>query len=179
MAKTTVAQIARRAKKIRKKGEAWASAIKRASKQLKGGARSNPSGVSAAKKKGAAVSYKPRKKLHQTGSSSAYLDKKLKAKAPGKRKSRSGRIYYEYRKNRSDMPGTLTGISAYQHSMLTRINSNLNSIRNAEERIAYLKHDMAKVSLSEKRQYRAKIAELKKYIKALQSDNAMLKRLIK
>ncbi len=31
------------------------------------------------------------------------LDKKYKAKHPGKRKSNSGKTYYEYRKNRSDV----------------------------------------------------------------------------
>lgn len=32
------------------------------------------------------------------------------AEAPGKRRSETGRVYYEYRKNRSDKPGSLTGI---------------------------------------------------------------------
>ena len=31
------------------------------------------------------------------------LDKKYKAKHPGKRKSKTGKIYYEYRKNRCDI----------------------------------------------------------------------------
>jgi hypothetical protein len=48
---------------------------------------------------------RPKKKYHQTGKSDYTLDKLLKAKVPGKRKTKKGTIYYEYRKNRSDMPG--------------------------------------------------------------------------
>lgn len=38
----------------------------------------------------------------QTGRSVTSIDKKRKAMSPGKRKSKSGKVYYEYRKNRSD-----------------------------------------------------------------------------
>jgi len=42
--------------------------------------------------------------LRQTGKrKSLALDRKRKAKLPGRRRSRSGRIYYEYRRNRSDL----------------------------------------------------------------------------
>lgn len=46
------------------------------------------------------------KRKRQTGSSNKDADKRLKAKAPGKRKSSSGATYCEYRKNRSDKPGS-------------------------------------------------------------------------
>lgn len=42
----------------------------------------------------------------QTGTSSTNRDKKRKAMQPGKRRSASGRIYTETRKNRSDIRGT-------------------------------------------------------------------------
>lgn len=42
----------------------------------------------------------------QTGTSSTARDKKRKAMQPGKRRSASGRIYYETRKNRSDLRGS-------------------------------------------------------------------------
>lgn len=43
---------------------------------------------------------------HQTGKIKNLKEDKLrKAKLPGKRKSKSGKIYYEYRKNRSDRMG--------------------------------------------------------------------------
>jgi len=45
-------------------------------------------------------------KRHQTGrSKNLSRDKKLKALPPGKRISASGKVYYEYRQNRSDLRG--------------------------------------------------------------------------
>jgi len=41
----------------------------------------------------------------QTGKSNYKRDSKRKAMTPGKRRSASGRAYYEYRKNRSDVRG--------------------------------------------------------------------------
>lgn len=35
-----------------------------------------------------------------------HIDKSRSAKPPGRRRSKSGHIYYERRRNRSDMPGT-------------------------------------------------------------------------
>ena len=43
---------------------------------------------------------KPSKR--QIGTSKIKIDKRYKALKPGKRISKYGRIYYEYRKNRSD-----------------------------------------------------------------------------
>lgn len=45
----------------------------------------------------------------QRGKSNTLRDQMYKAKAPGKRKSKTGKTYYESRKNRSDAPGQLTG----------------------------------------------------------------------
>lgn len=42
----------------------------------------------------------------QTGKSNKDIDAKRKALAPGKRISKTGKIYFESRKNRSDLPGT-------------------------------------------------------------------------
>ena len=42
-------------------------------------------------------------KSHQTGKSVKSIDEKRKALAPGKRVSKSGKIFYEYRKNRTDL----------------------------------------------------------------------------
>lgn len=44
----------------------------------------------------------------QTGKSHTKRDEGRKAMQPGKRQSASGRIYYEYRKNRSDLRGRKT-----------------------------------------------------------------------
>ena len=49
-------------------------------------------------------------KVRQTGTSNKKKDKRVQAKKPGKRKSATGRTYYERRKNRSDKPGSLLGV---------------------------------------------------------------------
>jgi len=50
---------------------------------------------------------KKKKVYKQTGKrKSIKLDKLKKAKAPGKRKSKSGNTYWETRKNRSDVIGS-------------------------------------------------------------------------
>lgn len=60
----------------------------------------------------------------QTGSSKTTSDKKRKAKAPGKRKSAAGKVYYERRKNRSDKPGTITGAKSFIVAELKKQLSN-------------------------------------------------------
>ena len=44
-------------------------------------------------------------KNRQIGSSDLKKDRKRKALPPGKRISKYGKVYYEYRKNRSDKKG--------------------------------------------------------------------------
>ncbi len=55
------------------------------------------------KKKKPQVVYK---KDIQHGSTNIYRDKRLTAMPPGKRISKTGKIYFEYRKNRSDKAGS-------------------------------------------------------------------------
>lgn len=77
------------------------------------------------KRRGTKRRAAPKRKLpkkvryRQTGSSNKRRDKQVKAKPPGKRKSASGKVYYERRKNRSDVPGTLAGIKSAAKKMLT------------------------------------------------------------
>lgn len=59
--------------------------------------------TSTTRKKGRVIKASKR----QTGTSSK-ADKSRKAMSPGKRKSRTGRTYYEYRKNRTDVRGRKT-----------------------------------------------------------------------
>ena len=47
---------------------------------------------------------RPSGKIHQTGQTTPWIDIYLPAKKPGKRISRNHKPYFEYRKNRSDMP---------------------------------------------------------------------------
>jgi len=44
-------------------------------------------------------------KNRQTGTSVRKIDARRRALPPGKRRSASGRVYYEYRKNRTDKKG--------------------------------------------------------------------------
>lgn len=44
-------------------------------------------------------------KTHQVGKTTVWKDKLLAALTPGKRVSKNGNVYYEYRKNRSDRRG--------------------------------------------------------------------------
>ena len=46
-------------------------------------------------------------KEHQIGKSDADIDEKRKALLVGKRISKTGKIYYEYRKNRGDLKNSL------------------------------------------------------------------------
>jgi len=48
---------------------------------------------------------KPKKKTgtYQTGKTTIALDRKIQAKEPGMRTSKSGKKYYEARRNRSDI----------------------------------------------------------------------------
>lgn len=107
MQKTLFKKFHARAKEIVKKRPSlpYREAYAIASKQVM---REQGAKMGATKKKPV---KKVLKKYRQTGSSSKYYDEAKKAKLPGKRKSASGKIYFENRKNRSDMPNSLTGIS--------------------------------------------------------------------
>lgn len=72
--------------------------------------------VSGIKKKAVKkVAVKKKAVKKQTGSSVKAKDKLYQAKLPGKRKTKSGSIYYEYRANRSDK-GKLLGVKSIMGS---------------------------------------------------------------
>lgn len=81
-------------------------------------------------------------KVYQTGTSKVLVDKKKKAKSPGKRVSKGGanqygvskggNVYYERRKNRSDMPGSLTGIGALKKTALSDCQYKLGKLHAAK-----------------------------------------------
>ena len=86
-------------------GYVWEYAIEEESSKGKKGnkKRVKKTKASSKKKKGGEV-LKPANR--QTGKSKdVERDKKLKALPPGKRRSGRGKIYYEYRQNRSDLKG--------------------------------------------------------------------------
>lgn len=123
--KSAIQKISARAKQLKKlhPNSAWKSLIKKASVEYRAG------------KLGATATKRPA--YRQTGSSDKAADRKRTALAPGKRKSRSGVTYYERRKNRSDMPGKLTGFSnqGLKSELTKRIKDKLA--------LALLRRDMA------------------------------------
>jgi hypothetical protein len=99
-------------------------------------------------------------KNRQTGTSNKPADQRRTAKKPGKRKSKSGSPYYERRKNRSDVPGQLTGMSAAKLSgeLVRRYKEKIN-------RTVVLKYNATKKPLK------------KRYQKIITSTKAALRRL--
>jgi hypothetical protein len=77
-------------------------------------------------------------------------DENLPAKKPGKRiAKKSGNVYYEYRVNRSDMPGSLTGMEKHYDKNSHNYNftiSGLNSKRDLLDKV-YKNLAMAELSL--------------------------------
>ncbi len=132
-----IVKISKRAKQISRanKNKAWKDCISQASREYKAG------------KLGAVASTR------QTGSSNTKRDKQRRAKPPGKRKSASGRVNYERRKNRSDKPNTMAGAKAmlknWHKEMLQK---------------ALLKKELA-TTKREKKQWSQKAAHLKKELK--------------
>jgi hypothetical protein len=88
-----------------------------------------------------AISYKKKRvgeKLgassRQTGTSNIARDKVRKAKPPGKRKASKTaqrKYYYEYRKNRTDKPGKLTGThkDTKSHNVNIRVVSGIGKTK--------------------------------------------------
>jgi len=85
-----------------------------------------------------AISYSKQRKVkklgatsRQTGTSDKSRDKARKAKAPGKRKASvyaQREFYYEYRKNRTDKPGKLTGTHTKSHNVNIRVVSGIGDV---------------------------------------------------
>jgi hypothetical protein len=165
-----VSEISKKAKKIRRPGETWQSAIKRASKMVK---------VGSVKK------AKP-KKSYQTGTSKKIVDERKRAKPPGKRivKTASGKhAYYERRKNRSDMPGSLTGVaaqsSAYRTMILRRLSSNSVQLAQADRDLSLLQSRYKSAEKGAQKSFAKKRVEVqKRFIQSLKTDMTNLKRLL-
>ncbi len=102
MANTKFTRAVKKAKALYKTGryKTFADAVKAAYKKL-------PGKVGAAKKK-------PVYKQTKSSTSNLKADRERKALPPGPRKPAGSRkvTYREYRKNRSDVPGKLTGVTA-------------------------------------------------------------------
>lgn len=99
-------------------------------------------------------------KFRQTGHSNLMSDAKRQAKRPGKRTSASGKTYYERRKNRSDVPFALTGVTS---SSLTR---ELKKRLQDQLAIALLRRDMA-LSKRIRKMWQEKVKDYKAQLRKL------------
>jgi len=103
-------------------------------------------------------------KNRQTGTSSRPADQRRHARRPGKRRSKGGSIYYERRKNRSDVPGSLTGLST------VKVKSVLKEKYTESLGKVLLQREMKKGQSGQKRNVKKlgkRIAEIKRSIKQL------------
>jgi len=105
-------------------------------------------------------------------------DKLYSAKKPGKRKSASGKTYYENRENRSDK-GKLLGIGSVKN-MTDKYIKTLNEIYQYNKAINIIQNDMTRLNYSPMEKQRAKqtIANFKKIVKELKIHSKELKKLI-
>lgn len=177
--KSHLQKITDKARQIRRNGEKWTNAVKRASKMI-------PS-LSPSKKKRSSgkVGTKKKSNSRQTGHSNLAMDKRIHAKAPGKRivkTSKGSHTYYERRKNRSDKPGKLTGgnnSSTYRYNVMQRITSNVRLLNEAESRLNNLKRLLLAVPKNEKPKIRMYITDQRKYISKLKKDISGFKSLLR
>jgi hypothetical protein len=80
------------------------------------------------------------KSARQNGSSNLLYDKRKKAKTPGKRISQSGKTYYEYRRNRSDIEGFDTPAKLNGLYFKTGEISTLDDLKKAYKNLAKKLH---------------------------------------
>lgn len=92
----------------------------------------------------------------QTGTSNKVKDAKRKALAPGKRKSATGKSYTERRANRSDKPGSLTGITVNKYAMIA-LKDSLERLAAAEKNLSNVKNTLASKTFSYNKVYTAKL----------------------
>jgi len=138
-------EVQKEAKKLRLKNkkltqaeavkQAWAIQYSKEGKSIKGDQLDL---FSAAPKKAAKKSRTKRPEGYQYGKSNLEKDQQRQAKAPGKRKSASGRTYYEYRSNRSDK-GKLLGThkDTKSHNVNIRVVSGLSKIIGVPHKAKY------------------------------------------
>lgn len=170
-----IVKIGKRAKAMYNKSgnkRTYIECVKAASKEYNAGKLGTATTVGAARKK---------KKPYQTGTSHKAFDSMRSARAPGKRKSASGKTYYERRKNRSDMPGKLTGTQQNDVVLRNLTQENMN-LRHANARLEGYK-DMLLQGAGKDRSKRNDIKKSMKrerlYIATIKKQISMLKALLR
>lgn len=118
----------------------------------------------------------PTVKTTQRGGSSLKFDLMRKAKAPGKRKSSSGKTYYESRRNRSDVPGTMAGIGAINTDLKRKLTAAQNHLSALVGQLAQTT-ELSKQTRN--KTYKAQLPVLRKKIAEARKLVARLKRVAK
>lgn len=112
----------------------------------------------------------------QTGASNRKRDEERTAYAPGKRilnkGKRSQHAYYERRKNRSDVPGQLTGTSSMNYVILQHLSSANTRLKDAEAQLLRLKNHLATVGRDKSARVQTKRAmtQQRKLIATIKKD---------
>lgn len=172
---TAIQKISARAKAIRKKspGKAWKACIKQASREYNAGSLGAAKKKPAAKKKAA-----KKKKVYQTGKSTKFNDQVRTAKKPGVRKTRWGTKYTERRKNRSDMPGKLTG-TAYNEMILRNLKNENTNLEEGERRLILLQAEYKRLPKGTAKKLIAKeVKRQKNYIREVKRNIRMLRTMV-
>jgi len=162
-------KIRTRAKAMRKENPnmEWRTAIKKSSAEYRAGTLGK------------------KNKFRQTGTSNRKRDEERHAKTPGKRKTtRKGKktFYYERRKNRSDRPGQLTGMSnsSYNHVILSYIRSSNIELGQQERYLGQLQERLKRqTDKREKNLTKGYITRQKKLIRSTKHEIRMQKALLR
>lgn len=150
--------------------------IKEASAEYRAGSK-KVGKVKRVKKKAA-----KKKSYRQTGTSSKKYDQQRTARPPGARIPKGGRkvTYYERRKNRSDVPGKLTGVGAQNEVALRRLQECNRHLIEAESRVNRLKREYKALPRGmAKKLFKRNITEAQKMYKIVRKEISMLKTILR
>jgi hypothetical protein len=151
----------------------WTDAIKAASKSITG--IKKPAVKKKLVKKPIVVYVKNK----QTGTSNKPIDKTRHALQPGKRISKSGKPYYEYRKNHTDKTGSMLGIDGIKKDLTNKLAYAQKCVADYMSKIAYEKSMMASDKKLNKPYWSAKIKANALKLKVTKNLITKLKKLAK
>lgn len=162
-----IVKISKEAKRIRRihPSLTWRQAIKKASQRYNAGSLSGTA-----------------KKFRQTGSSNKAADVNRSARPPGARIPAGGKkvTYYERRKNRSDVPGKLTGTNQNDLVLRNLAQANMN-LKHSDHRLHGLKQLLKIRSMPkiDKNKIRSRVKDEGRYRATMKKEISMLKALLK
>lgn len=166
--------------KILKFSQNMQNEVKEYNKGSKKTIKKQPLNIPAPAKKKAASKKAAEKKSvvkKQTGFSNKFYDQMYQAKGPGKRKSASGRTYYESRANRSDK-GKLLGV-AKDKNVLKDFTEAVEKIKLVENEILSQQQVLKKTKENDlKKILKDNINYFKKYLTELKKHKTELKKLL-